>query len=290
MGKVNKPLTEREFSDYLREVYRPSQSEVTLLDPTVDTRFPPDVKYAMISKSRCYKTYRAVVGELSRVGRNLKVLDLGFFPGTLIRELKELLGEQVWCYGAGLKVDPQVEQEVGPYVEDCFYKEFDPYYGDTHEQLKIDDGSMDVVVANEIIEHLISPLVLIKEGARVLREGGKFVITTPNVSHAGAVIKLMAGRSNYERLDRSPMYLRQDEWRGHIRFYDRWELRELFSRHNLELVHHEYYTEHGWEYAKQTAKRRLVQSAKKVFGIIPRYRDGHFAVFSKVVGHPRTSV
>ena len=108
----------------------------------------------------------------------------------------------------------------------------------------------DALIATEVLEHLISPLELISEGARILKNHGFFIITTPNVSHIGATLKLILGKSNYERLDRSPMYLQNDPWRGHVRFYDKKDLKTLFERRGLKLIYHKYYRELGWEHAK----------------------------------------
>ncbi|HET7599013.1 MAG TPA: class I SAM-dependent methyltransferase [Gemmatimonadales bacterium] len=41
----------------------------------------------------------------------------------------------------------------------------------------------DLVTANMVLEHLPEPLLVLKEIARVLRPGGRFVFVTPNLSH-----------------------------------------------------------------------------------------------------------
>ena len=120
---------------------------------------------------------------------------------------------------------------------------------------------------------------MISEGARILKKGGLFIITTPNVSNIGAVIKLILGRSNYERLDRSPMFLQNDNWRGHIRFYDKKELKTLFKRSGLEYLSHNYYRELGWTHAKWPIIKKLI--VEIVDKIAPIYREAHFAVFQK---------
>ena len=135
------------------------------------------------------------------------------------------------------------------------------------------------MIATEIMEHLISPLEMIAESSRILKRGGLFIVTTPNVSHIGAVFKLLLGRSNYERLDRSPMYLQHDPWRGHIRFYDKGELKVLCQRSGLALACHRYYRELGWTQAKWPLLKRAIISV--VDRCAPIYRESHFAVFKK---------
>ncbi len=50
------------------------------------------------------------------------------------------------------------------------------------ETLPIRDGSVDVVVMSEVIEHLLRPELAVWEIARVLKPGGVFVMTTNNAS------------------------------------------------------------------------------------------------------------
>lgn len=54
---------------------------------------------------------------------------------------------------------------------------------DAH-RLPLRDGSFDVIVALETIEHLPKPLQFLKECARVLRQGGLLVLSTPNAEQS----------------------------------------------------------------------------------------------------------
>lgn len=48
--------------------------------------------------------------------------------------------------------------------------------------LDLEDGSVDVVLLCEVIEHLYDPDAVIRECRRILRKGGTLVLTTPNLS------------------------------------------------------------------------------------------------------------
>lgn len=47
-------------------------------------------------------------------------------------------------------------------------------------RIAVDDGSIDTVVAVEVIEHLENPRAFVRELARCVRHGGHVVVTTPN--------------------------------------------------------------------------------------------------------------
>jgi SAM-dependent methyltransferase len=54
---------------------------------------------------------------------------------------------------------------------------------DLDEPLPFSDGAFDAVVSLEGIEHLLSPARCLAELCRVLRPGGRLVVTTPNVNN-----------------------------------------------------------------------------------------------------------
>ena len=71
--------------------------------------------------------------------------------------------------------------------------------------LPFDDESFDTVVSFQVIEHIKHDKELVREVLRVLRRGGRFVVTTPN----------------------RPMSLTRNPW--HVREYDAYELEMLLS-------------------------------------------------------------
>lgn len=268
-------LSENDFYNFIFNQYEPSIYES---DELTDDRFFEGTYYSHVCRTRCFFVYREIINRLSV---DSKILDIGLFPGTIVRQLKILLNSKIHCYGIGLKVDEEFEKFIQAFIEKCVNTDLDPFYSKQYDQIKIpfEEGFFDAVIATEILEHLISPLEMISEGARILKIGGLFIITTPNVSHIGSVLKLLIGRSNYERLDRSPMYLQNDPWRGHIRFYDKNELKTLFQRSGLKLIYHTYYREIGWTHAKWPLLKRIIVNI--IDKCAPIYREGHFAIFQK---------
>jgi hypothetical protein len=74
------------------------------------------------------------------------------------------------------------------------------------------------------------------------------------------------------------MYLQNDPWRGHIRFYDKKELITLFNEQKCKLVRHSYYREDNWNRWNIPIYKKIIRG---IAHLIPIYREGHFAVFQK---------
>jgi SAM-dependent methyltransferase len=72
------------------------------------------------------------------------------------------------------------------------------------------DGSFDLVVAMEVIEHLTEPLPWLRELVRVARPGAELLLTTPNYASASLValentaLELVARRHGFTRANIHP--------------------------------------------------------------------------------------
>ncbi len=66
------------------------------------------------------------------------------------------------------------------------------------------DNFFDVITAFDVIEHLISPYNILKEFNRILGRNGKLIITTPNISSLGQIIR---GNDWHGFKDRTHLYL-----------------------------------------------------------------------------------
>jgi len=64
------------------------------------------------------------------------------------------------------------------------------------EMLPLPDASFDCVILSEVIEHLKAPQVSAREAARVLRPGGRLLITTPNYRSFWPLMEWIVDRTN----------------------------------------------------------------------------------------------
>jgi len=109
------------------------------------------------------------------------VLDVGCGDGLLLRMLRERGIE-----GRGVDLSETA-------IELCQKDGLDVYSGDfTQQSLPFEDSSMDYVVALDVLEHLCSPEVLLKEMARVARVA--VIIGVPNFSSLPARLQMLVGK------------------------------------------------------------------------------------------------
>jgi SAM-dependent methyltransferase len=103
------------------------------------------------------------------------------------------------------------------------------------DRFPYEDASFDLVIAGEVIEHMLhDPMHTLLESRRVLAEGGRLLITTPNVGSITSVAKTLDGHDNpqifflYKRPGEEPEV-------GHMREYTAYELGEFVKAAGFEV-------------------------------------------------------
>jgi SAM-dependent methyltransferase len=83
--------------------------------------------------------------------------------------------------------------------------------------LPFEDAAFDAVLCTEVLEHLVDPLAAAREARRVLRPGGRLLVTVPNIAFWRPRAELtLLGRWNPGGDDRSV----GEPWRDpHVRFF-----------------------------------------------------------------------
>jgi SAM-dependent methyltransferase len=95
------------------------------------------------------------------------------------------------------------------------------------------DGSFETVLACELIEHLLrDPMHLLLECRRILEEGGRLIVTTPNVASLTSVARVLHG---YDNPQISSDYPRGRDDVPHVREYTAFELRNAIEAAGFEI-------------------------------------------------------
>lgn len=161
------------------------------------------------------------------------LLDIGAYPGSLVKTLRNFVGERGRIDGAGLISKTEFTDDLQRYNIGYHPCNFDPLIGfytpperPAPERVQVPDETYDGIFATEIIEHTLDPFYLLREALRLLKPGGLLVLTTPNQATLSQRLRLLAGRSIYYHLKESIMYA-QTDWRPHIREYTQAEMAQL---------------------------------------------------------------
>jgi methionine biosynthesis protein MetW len=114
---------------------------------------------------------------------------------------------------------------------------------DDAAELPFDDASFDVAVCIEVIEHLFEPQRALSEIVRVLRPGGRLIVTVPNAAHWRNRLDLaLLGRWNPRGDHLSP----SQPWRDpHIRFFSLGSLVSLMQRCGFAVLEHGGYAQYA---------------------------------------------
>jgi 2-polyprenyl-3-methyl-5-hydroxy-6-metoxy-1,4-benzoquinol methylase len=136
---------------------------------------------------------------LDLVGADKRVLDVGCSSGYLARPLVER-----GCTVIGIERDPSAAKAARDVCEEVLV-------GDVEVMaLPFESDSFDVVLCGDLIEHLREPEQFLGRVHQYLRDGGRLVLSTPNVANWTIRLSLLAGRWHYtERgiLDRTHVHL-----------------------------------------------------------------------------------
>jgi len=157
-------------------------------------------------------------------GTNNTILDVGCYDGFIGEKLIKA-GNIVY----GMEISKEavlVAQKKGLIVS----------YTSAEDNFPYKDNFFDVVIAGEIIEHLLDTKKFLKEIKRVLKTDGKFILTTPNVASLGRRIFLLFGKNPY--FEAAYGYPPEAD-AGHIRFYTKKVLLNFLNYMSFNVIKYE---------------------------------------------------
>jgi 2-polyprenyl-3-methyl-5-hydroxy-6-metoxy-1,4-benzoquinol methylase len=154
---------------------------------------------------------------VSLVGSKKIVLDIGCYDGRISEKIKN---HKNTVYG--VDVSPVAIKKAklkGIQATVCNFE---------HSPLPKKFPLFDVVVAGELIEHILDTDAFVQKVHRVLKKKGSFIITTPNLAGLGSRLSLLLGKM--------PWMIENDVLpgrSGHIRYFTLDELQILLERNGF---------------------------------------------------------
>lgn len=157
---------------------------------------------------------------LDLVGANKRVLELGCAAGHVTRALVEQ-----GCSVVGLEVDPTAAAFAAEVADEVHVVDLSDASAIGRVPLP---GHFDVVLAGDVLEHLVDPLATLRACRPMLGPGGYVVLSLPNIAHADVKLALLEGRFPY-----GPQGLLD---RTHLRFFTLASVKELVRDAGFMLI------------------------------------------------------
>jgi len=148
--------------------------------------------------------------------RPAEVLEFGTATGYLSSEMAKL-----GCDVTGVEQDAEMAELARPHCNKLIV-------GDI-ENLEFSElGQYDAVIFGDVLEHLRDPQMVLKNVTKVLKPGGKVLMSLPNVANIWVRLNLLFGRFNYSRvgiLDET-----------HLRFFTLQTMKQLASDSGFDVI------------------------------------------------------
>ena len=120
------------------------------------------VKFTRFLYEDAIKENHRIILDMVEENSNAKVLDCGCHSGELTKEIGGKIASNDLC---GIEI-------VNKFAQMTEQKGIKIYQADLNGKFPFEDETFDVVLANQVIEHLYNTDVFIKEIWRVLKRGG----------------------------------------------------------------------------------------------------------------------
>jgi SAM-dependent methyltransferase len=160
--------------------------------------------------------------------RSKRILDIGCGLGMYVSQFRRF-SDDVY----GVDVDPDKVAQASQYLPNLRIA--------PAEELPFDDECFDVILLNEVIEHVDDDRRTIREAYRVLAPGGHIIIYAPNrlypfETHGFFFAGKYHGPCNLPIIANWVPNFVRDYFAPHVRIYTQPEIRGLFDGLNVEFV------------------------------------------------------
>jgi SAM-dependent methyltransferase len=259
--------------------------------PPDETLYKRQPTFMLAQIHRLWVTMR-IIQQFAENRSDFSLLDVGAFPFSLdiiLREYVKFSGEITVTTNWNLE-EPWIIALRQRSIT-VKYTNLDPFVGsgidlpELKNYLDIPDNSVDLVVCTHVIEHLYHPYCMIKDIFRVLKPGGKIVITTDNAFMLSAFFNVCNLNDYLHEPVEGTAAMSFHQWRGHNRFYSCQDIKTLlesagfrFSQvHYYELL----YNSFNNEFFKHPV-RSLPKWKAEILKMIPAYRNEIVVIGEKV--------
>ncbi len=228
--------------------------------------------------------------EIKKILKNPKIIDVGSFPGNMIKLSKYVFHDYSKYISLGLDLDEKYIQEVKKLNVDCKNVEIDPNFPGASETDEWRLENFNLCLLLDTIEHLTNPTFCLDNINKSLKKGGFLLITTDNITNFLYILKMITkGESPNIKFILSSMFYIGNH-RPHHREYSKDELIFLLNHSGFEVLSHEYFDrKQGQFFLKNKKLSRnnnfkfksiLTKPIKWLFNLVPHFRN-HQIILAK---------
>ena len=244
---------------------------------------------------RFYNVYKYLLQIKKILPNAIKILDVGSFPGNMIK-LSKYTFKSISAYTAiGLDLSKEFVEEVKKENVKCIDTEIDPSFPEPKQIVDWNINSYDLCLFLDTIEHLVNPIDCLDKINNSLKINGYLLITTDNITNFLYIADMLRkGKSpNVHPVLSSLVY--KGNWRPHHKEYSKEELNYLLHYTGFELVKHDYFDRKQGEYfinqnSKKIKKHRIKLNFKYIIHTIiknigftiPHLRNHHILLAKKI--------
>lgn len=171
------------------------------------------------------------------------VLDLGAGAG-IIPEMN-FKGKVKKMYG----LDPDERVMLNPFLDSAICS--------TAEEMPFDDEMFDVIICQNVMEHIENPLVMLAQVKRVLKRGGLFFVKTPNRNHYITLAARVTPHGFHQWYNKLRGRNEEDTFKTLYNFNSKSQQKKIIHSAGLETVEINFY-ESRPEYLRLNALTYLV--------------------------------
>ena len=249
----------------------------------------------LTSYKRFYKVFTYILDVMNNLNSKTKILDIGSYPGNMIKLSQNLFKEKLLEYTAlGLSFDEKFITEVKKYNVNCIDTEIDPSFPYAKTSKNWGLVNYDLAYLLDTIEHLVDPTFCLDQINKSLKKNGYLIITTDNITNFLYIQDMLRkGKSpNVPFVLSSKVY--SGDWRPHDREYSKDELIFLLEYSGFKVIKHEYFDRKQGEYKFNSTKSKIIDhkikwgvkhgvflAAKYLAYCVPHLRNHHILVAQK---------
>ncbi len=222
-----------------------------------------------------------------------KIIDVGAFPGNMIKLSKEVFNDYNDYTAVGLDLDKEFVDKVKKYDVKCIDTEIDPNFPDAKNTKAWNLNNFDICYLLDTIEHLVDPIFCLEKINKSLKPGGYLIITTDNITNFFYIFRMITkGDSPNVHPILSSMFFKGNH-RPHNKEYSKGELKFLLNHTGFEIERHEYFDRMQGEFSilnNKLKKNNLNLSIKgiikfllkKIFYFFPHFNNHQIILAKKI--------